>query len=440
MIADLSNHLWQSTVFAVAAALLAAAMRRNGAPVRFWLWLAASCKFVIPFSLLTSLGHQLGLAFGLSAIVTPAIPTISVAMRQVAQPFPDRLLSTTAVGADWLSVLLVVVWIGGFAAIVSTRLRQWRRIRAAVRASSPLVLPDVGVEPSVQIRASRSLLEPGVVGLWRPVLLVPAGIEQHLAPQQLKAVLAHELCHVRRRDNGTAAIHMIVEAVFWFHPLVWWIGARLVEERERACDEHVLQLCGEPRAYAEGILNVCKLYVESPLACVSGVTGSNVRQRIEDIMSNRIGFRLNFARKAVLVAGATIAFGAPVVAGMMTAPVQAQVPAARGRSNTPQPAATIQSRSTVQAKEAALKDALFQMRHAIDQYYAGKKQYPSRLSLLVGAGLITVLPADPFTNSTGSWRTVQSKPDPNNPGAAGISDVRSGSDATAANGTKYSEW
>lgn len=71
---------------------------------------------------------------------------------------------------------------------------------------------------------------------------------------------------------------MIVEATFWFHPLVWWIGARLVEERERACDEEVLSVGGEPHDYAEGILNVCKLYVESPLVCVSGITGSNLKK------------------------------------------------------------------------------------------------------------------------------------------------------------------
>jgi bla regulator protein BlaR1 len=53
----------------------------------------------------------------------------------------------------------------------------------------------------------------------------------------MEAMLAHELCHVRRRDNLTSAMHMVVEVVFWFHPLVWWIGVRLMEERERACDE-----------------------------------------------------------------------------------------------------------------------------------------------------------------------------------------------------------
>jgi beta-lactamase regulating signal transducer with metallopeptidase domain len=104
-------------------------------------------------------------------------------------------------------------------------------------------------------------------------MLLPEGIFDRLTVPQLKGVIAHELCHVHYRDNVIAAIHMFVETLFWFHPLVWWIGRRMVEERERACDEEVLRLGSEPRVYAEGILNVCKLYVESPLVCVAGITG-----------------------------------------------------------------------------------------------------------------------------------------------------------------------
>jgi bla regulator protein BlaR1 len=115
-------------------------------------------------------------------------------------------------------------------------------------------------------------------------------------------VLAHEICHVNRRDNLFAAIHMIVEAVFWFHPLVWWIGAKLVEERERACDEEVVRLGSEPLAYAEAIVNICKLYVESPLKCVAGVTGSDLKKRIESIMNGMPGRRLTPARKLMLIA------------------------------------------------------------------------------------------------------------------------------------------
>jgi bla regulator protein BlaR1 len=103
-------------------------------------------------------------------------------------------------------------------------------------------------------------MEPGVFGIRKPVLLLPDGLTDHLMPAQLEAVLAHELCHVRRRDNLAAAIHMVAEALFWYHPLVWWIGSRMMEERERACDEEVLREARGPEVYAEGLLNVSKLY------------------------------------------------------------------------------------------------------------------------------------------------------------------------------------
>jgi protein involved in polysaccharide export with SLBB domain len=178
----------------------------------------------------------------------------------------------------------------------------------------------VDIAAPVEIRSAPGLLEPGVVGLLRPILLLPEGITERLTPPQLEAVLAHELCHVRRRDNLFASIHMLVEATFWFHPLVWWIGARLIEERERACDEEVLSLGNQPHVYAEGILNVCKLYVESPLVCVSGVSGSDVKKRIEAILLNRLALKLTFVKKAALAALGVVALVAPLVVGTMHAP------------------------------------------------------------------------------------------------------------------------
>jgi uncharacterized protein (TIGR03435 family) len=113
---------------------------------------------------------------------------------------------------------------------------------------------------------------------------------------------------------------MLVEAIFWFHPLVWWIGSRLVEERERACDEAVLSLGSEPQVYAEGILNVCKIYSESPLRCVSGVTGSDLKKRIQAILTGRIASELNFAKRVALAAAGIAALALPVVVGIVNAP------------------------------------------------------------------------------------------------------------------------
>jgi len=97
--------------------------------------------------------------------------------------------------------------------------------------------------------------------------------------------------------------------------------------------------------------------------------------------------------------------------------------------------------SQTYAKEAVLKEDLFRLRDAIDQFYADKGQYPSTLDTLVSDGYLRKLPEDPFTKSSSSWQTVPAEPDPANPTAEpGVYDVKSGSDATAMDGTKYADW
>jgi bla regulator protein blaR1 len=345
MIGELTNHLWQSTWFAVAVGLLTLAFRRNRAHVRFWLWFSASLKFFMPFAVLMSLGTQVHWAPARKMATQIAAPSISYTVEQIAQPFSAALpMESSTGGGDWVTIAILAVWASGFAGVMLFRLRSWLRIRIAVRGADTRVCrvetrldafraarqicDEEASSIPVEIRFSPDLLEPGVVGILRPILLLPAGISNQLTQPQLEAVLAHELCHVRRRDNLFAAIHMVAEVVFWFHPLVWWIGARLVEERERACDEEVLRLGSEPLVYAEGILNVCKLYVESPLVCVSGVTGADLKKRIEAIMANRIRLRLNAAKKAALAVAGVAALAAPIIVGMTHAPViRAQSPA-----------------------------------------------------------------------------------------------------------------
>lgn len=104
----------------------------------------------------------------------------------------------------------------------------------------------------------------------------------------------------------------------------------MVEERERACDEEVLRMGNEPHAYAEGILNVCRFYLESPLPCASGVTGADLKKRIEAIMTDRISHRLTLARKLLLAVVGTTVVAAPILIGIMNASrMPAQAPAAQ---------------------------------------------------------------------------------------------------------------
>jgi len=95
----------------------------------------------------------------------------------------------------------------------------------------------------------------------------------------------------------------------------------------------------------------------------------------------------------------------------------------------------------IRAQEAVLKEDLFRMRDLLDQYHADKQQYAQSLDALVTEGYLRFLPKDPFTNSADTWQLIQAEPDPSNPTAdSGIYDVKSGSDKTALDGSKYSEW
>jgi beta-lactamase regulating signal transducer with metallopeptidase domain len=322
MIGAITNHLWQSTVFAAAVALLASAFRKNRAEVRYWLWLSASLKFLIPFALLLSFGIRLWDALPARKIsASVAAPFVSHTIVQITQPFSESFAYAPSASHSnsWIPIAIFAIWAFGFLAMAVMRFRGWLRIRAVVRGSAPLKIGPA-VSATIPVRSSTTLLEPGVVGFLRPVLLLPEGIGKTLTPSQLEAVLAHEQSHVRRRDNLTSAFHMLVEAIFWFHPLVWWIGAKLVEERERACDEAVLARGNEPRVYAEGILNVCKSYFESPLRCVSGVTGSDLKKRIRAILTQRVARDLNFTRKAALAVAAVAALAVPILVGVMVLP------------------------------------------------------------------------------------------------------------------------
>lgn len=330
----LGNHLWQSTLFAIAAGLLTLVLRKNHVRARYWLWLAASVKFLVPFSLLTSAGNHLAWSRGSAGSTTG----FYLAMEQFGQPFVQpaapvisRASASTALWSlPHLLPALIAVWLCGFLVVFLVWGVRWRRISSALRTAQPVregrevetlrrLEPMGGIRKRIEMFLSQTSLEPGIFGIVRPVLIWPEGISEHLQDAHLEAILAHELWHVRRRDNLAAAIHMVVEAIFWFHPLVWWLGARLVEERERACDEEVLDSGTERHVYAESILKVCEFCVGSPLACVSGVTGADLKKRMVQIMTDRILRKLDFSRKLLLGVAGLLAIALPIVFGLVHA-------------------------------------------------------------------------------------------------------------------------
>jgi bla regulator protein BlaR1 len=331
----LGNHLWQSTAFAFGAGLLALVLRNNHARGRYVLWLTASLKFLVPYSLLAGVGSHI--AWWRSSAAANA--GLYIAIDQLSQPFSHSRLSLISEASppihstsliDLLPALLAVVWFCGMAVVVLAWYMRWRRVSAVMRKAAPLregrevdalrcLERTAGISNQIELRVSQTALEPGIFGIVRPILVWPHGISERLENEHLAAILEHELCHARRRDNLSATLHMAVEAIFWFHPIVWWLGAKLLQERERACDEQVLEFGSDRQVYAESILKICEFCVGSPLDFVSGVTGFDLKNRIVNIMANNVGRKLDFSRKLLLSAAGFAAVAFPVAFGLFNA-------------------------------------------------------------------------------------------------------------------------
>ena len=315
------DHLWQSTLFAMLAGLAALALRRHRASIRFCVWFAASLKFLIPFSLVAALGRALRWD------AAPTLPALS--------EWSDAMLSGWSDGA-WtfvmsanvlpiagdvraaalfnthLALVLWSVWAFGATLLLARWTFHWMQLRAAIRAASP-----ASIEAPIPVLVTNSPFGPGLAGIFHPILLLPAVITTRLSSTQIALLVAHELCHWRRRDNLTGAIHMLVQILFWFHPFVWWIGSLLLAERERACDECVIDNLGDRKSYAQSILEVCRLYTRPPLPFTSGVSGGNLKSRIENIMQNFVSARLGWTGKTLLTAAVVISISSPLLYGLL---------------------------------------------------------------------------------------------------------------------------
>jgi beta-lactamase regulating signal transducer with metallopeptidase domain len=348
VIPGLLNHLWQSTLFVLGATLLTLLLRHNAARTRFAVWCAASFKFLIPFSALVALGEHIvwrpAASISIPAVVANALQPLSVPTVPPGELLVVVPHASFGLAANGLS-LWISLWACGAIVVVIWWSLQWIKIQRAARRAAPLA-----IDAPIPARVSQTLLEPGVVGIFRPVLLLPAGIMERLSAVQLRAVVGHEMCHVRRRDNLLAAIHMLVEALFWFHPLVWWLGRRMIVERECACDEAVMGAGNDRKAYAEGILQVCRHYVESPLSCASGIGGAELRRRIEFIMTPGIVRNLGALRTVLLAAVAAAVVLGPVAIGSVFAAAPGAVP------EVPQRAAVQLSRNLLQRGQYAELD------------------------------------------------------------------------------------
>ena len=299
-----ADHLWQTTLFVLAVLVASFAVRQGPARLRHNFWLLASAKFIIPAALFVFFAQQAGLdslRFFQEAQQTPQntflVNGVMQPVAALAFNYEVTVVATTASDHKGIYFAMTVVWLAGCVLLLfvwgirrrkflrslklGRSLRAGREWQLLARARETLHLKgDVGLV------ISPMKIEPVVWRVWRPVVVMPELIANQLDDEELEAIMLHELVHIQRRDNLIANLQLTLCALLWFHPLVWFISRKLFDEREQACDEQVIEVCGAPEAYASSILKVVRFCFGWRVAGVTGAgSGSNLRRRIENIMS-----------------------------------------------------------------------------------------------------------------------------------------------------------
>jgi beta-lactamase regulating signal transducer with metallopeptidase domain len=297
---------WQSSLLMAAVFTLDLALRRKvRAAVRYALWLVVLLKLVIPPTLAapTSVAWWVRSPQPTQPITQAKHYVVSYSNSQRTEPSAE-VISIFTGGAMQRPVLSWAGWAllvsGAFSiGLLTWAIFRWRHVARIVRDASPAnesltrLLDEAGrssgVRRSVQLLLTDQPMSPAVCGLSRPVVLLPRSLSEQLPPNRLRAVLLHELTHLKRGDVWVNCLQTLLQIVYWWHPLVWLANARIRRVREEAVDDAVmLALRDDADCYAPTLLEVAKLAFHRPLASL-GLVGilesrSALRQRIERLV------------------------------------------------------------------------------------------------------------------------------------------------------------
>ncbi len=327
----LANHLWQSTILVMAVWLLVTCFRRAPARLRYGLWVIALAKFAVPSSLLSALGASL--APNLTLLSSePSRSWLANAFEPLAPASASLRVEAGPTAASYVVAALVLVWAGGAIACFAWWYVRRRRFAAAVASGArhtsgreadavEFVRRRLGLVVWSSVVTCAEATEPGVWGVWRPVIILPEGLAERLSDGELEMLMLHEMSHVVRRDNLVANLQRVLCCCLWFYPLVWLLDRHLRAERESACDEAVLAIDADADVYAASLLNVSRFSIESiGVAGRSSMAGPNTRRRIEHIMTGKaqrrltVGSRLAFGSAVLFLTITSIALGGSAAA------------------------------------------------------------------------------------------------------------------------------
>lgn len=339
------NSIWQSAVLAFFVWLLLIAFKRASAATKYGVWLATLLAIVcLPFlNALTSIRATATKDLALSGSPRQETSTLSkldlqntlqspviasagvnepssviVGSKTVSAPIEAAGISIDSVtkiptesrpqpesfilqvrGEAWPRLFLIL-WMLGATLMAVRLIRSYLSLRRLRLESQPLAenyqrrlkhwSMTYGMRRTVRLRGSNQISVPLMLGLRKTAILFPERLIDRLAENEFDQVLLHELAHVRRRDDWGNLAQKLIEAIFFFHPVVWWVGRQLSAERECACDQWVVSVMGGHRAYASCLAKLFEL-TKTPTSTLlaTGVmpVKSHLSRRIETILKSR---------------------------------------------------------------------------------------------------------------------------------------------------------
>ncbi len=224
-----------------------------------------------------------------AARVALPVQTLSAPKLGTVMPPTLRLDQTVKLAAWWM----VPFWLAGVLGMALRlgfgwlRIQGWQRsattaFDVALLASFQRLTKKFGLGSRVRLLISKTIPGPVTYGWLRPAVLLPAQMLTGLPPELLEALLAHELAHIARRDYLANLVQSAIEVVLFYHPAVWWLGARLREIREECCDELAVQACGDRLTYARALESLAELQLAAEPAAAA--SGGNLLARISRIV------------------------------------------------------------------------------------------------------------------------------------------------------------
>ena len=336
----LLHSLWQGALAAAALAVTRATVRsprvRYAAACIAMLLLLAGFALTLPRMLPPAALHP---RFG----AVPALPASHLASSSLTHP-PAGIAWNALVpwiAPFWMAgVALLYAWqLAGCLAIFRLRRRGVCAAPAHWQAASTRLAARLRVTRPVVLLESCLTEVPVVAGHFRPVILLPLGLATGLPADQVEAILLHELAHIRRYDYLVNLWQHVLEGLFFYHPAAWWISGAIRTEREHCCDDVVVTLTGDARAYAATLaaLETTRCHGREPALAV---TGGNLVTRIHRLLYPEVSNpKLSYSAGAPLLATAIlIATAAVALAAFQPEPApQAAAPAT---APSPQPAVT----------------------------------------------------------------------------------------------------